>query len=45
MRLLLLSVVSAHIGLHQLYVNGKAADKEAGIRTPPTNGPIKDLSS
>lgn len=42
----LAAVAHAHMLPHQIYVNGKAVPgREAGIRMPPSNGPVKDLNS
>ncbi|KAJ4416979.1 hypothetical protein N0V82_006428 [Gnomoniopsis sp. IMI 355080] len=39
------TAVSAHQNLHQLWVNGVSPGYEIGIRKPPSNNPVTDLTS
>lgn len=41
----LLSAVSAHQNLHQLWVNDVTPGYQVGIRMPPSNSPVVDLTS
>ncbi|RMZ71265.1 endoglucanase II [Pyrenophora seminiperda CCB06] len=41
----LLAAVSAHQNFEQLWVNDVTPGKQVGIRMPPNNSPVKDLSS
>ncbi|KAH7090772.1 glycosyl hydrolase family 61-domain-containing protein [Paraphoma chrysanthemicola] len=41
----LLSAVSAHQNWHQFWVNGKTPGYEVGIRMPPSNSPVTDVTS
>jgi cellulase len=41
----LLSAVSAHQNWHQFWVNGKTPGYEVGLRMPPSNSPVTDVTS
>jgi len=41
----LVAIVSAHHNLEQLWVNDVTPGKQVGIRMPPNNSPVKDLTS
>jgi cellulase len=41
----LLSAVSAHQNLHQLWINDVTPGYQTGIRMPPSNSPVTDLTS
>ncbi|KAI4680212.1 uncharacterized protein J4E88_006104 [Alternaria novae-zelandiae] len=41
----LLSAVSAHQNLHQLWVNDVTPGYQVGIRMPPSNSPVTDVTS
>ncbi|RYO55157.1 hypothetical protein AA0116_g9500 [Alternaria tenuissima] len=41
----LLSAVSAHQNMHQLWVNDVTPGYQVGIRMPPSNSPVTDVTS
>lgn len=41
----LVAAVSAHQNFHQFWVNGKTPGYQAGIRMPPSNSPVTDVTS
>jgi cellulase len=41
----LLTAVSAHQNLHQLWINDVTPGYQAGIRMPPSNSPVTDITS
>lgn len=41
----LISAVSAHQNWHQLWINGETPGFEVGIRMPPSNSPVEDVTS
>ncbi|KAI1176644.1 glycoside hydrolase [Nemania sp. FL0916] len=41
----LVAVVSAHQNFHQLWVNGVSPGYQVGIRMPPSNNPVTDVTS
>ena len=41
----LISAVSAHQNMHQFWVNDVTPGYQAGIRMPPSNSPVEDVTS
>ena len=41
----LIAAVSAHQNFHQFWVNGESPGKDVGIRMPPSNSPVTDVTS
>lgn len=41
----LIAAVSAHQNFHQFWVNGESPGFEVGIRMPPSNSPVEDVTS
>ncbi|KAI1339798.1 glycosyl hydrolase family 61-domain-containing protein [Xylariaceae sp. FL0016] len=42
---LLVTAVTAHQNFHQLWVNGETPGYQVGIRMPPSNNPVTDVTS
>ncbi|KAF1917098.1 glycosyl hydrolase family 61-domain-containing protein [Ampelomyces quisqualis] len=40
-----ISAVSAHQNLHQLWINNETPGYQTGIRMPPSNSPVEDVTS